>query len=159
MTGAPLESDYPAATAVEADRLENAWRWLQADVKRVAGVFAQQVLELTDDICAGLPNTAVQQDAVDVTVKLELLRKGKCPRFHLDKVRRKYWDCFGESTWSEHLNILTTDNSSVKVFVLLYLGYTSSCADSVVFTLSLQKLRVYVLLRQKLHNAASISFR
>lgn len=89
MTGASLESDDPAAATVEADRLENAWRWLQEDVKRVTNVFAQEVLELTDDICTGLPVMAEQQDVVDVTVKLELLSKGKCPRFHLDKVRHK----------------------------------------------------------------------
>lgn len=88
MAVAPLESDYSAAT-VESDRLENAWRWLQTDVKRVANVFTQEMLELTDDICAGLGNAAEQQDVADITVKLELLSKGKCPRFHLDKVRRK----------------------------------------------------------------------
>lgn len=81
MAGTPLESDGPKAGA---DRLEDSWRWLQTDVKRVANVFAEEVLGLTDELRAGL--TAERQEGVDVTVKLELLGKGKCPRFHLDKV-------------------------------------------------------------------------
>ena len=66
-----------------------ALRWLKADVKRIAGVFAREVS--SDPGCEGI--TAGKEEeweegggGIDVTVKLELLSKGKCPRFHLDKV-------------------------------------------------------------------------
>lgn len=64
--------------------------WLVADIERVASLFAREASVLSAAAVSSSGDAAL--DAVgaagrgDVTVKLELLNKGKCPRFHLDKV-------------------------------------------------------------------------
>lgn len=69
------------------DALEAA-RWLAGDVKRVAGLFAKEASRLSPD-ASGEPSPRGPDTGVDVTVKLELLERGKCPRLHLDKVSRR----------------------------------------------------------------------
>lgn len=72
-----------------------AWRWLKQDIELAVVLFAEEASRhLTSDASItlvglraagggdGVPDAA----GVDVTVKLELLEEGKCPRFHLDKV-------------------------------------------------------------------------
>ncbi|CAN0507566.1 unnamed protein product [Ectocarpus sp. 12 AP-2014] len=56
-------------------------------------IFAREISVLSDEPGeTSLLGTATEPPArkdertVDVTVKLELLKRGKCPRFHLDKV-------------------------------------------------------------------------
>eukprot|EP00752_Nemacystus_decipiens_P016173 g14466.t1 len=72
-----------------ADEAPEAVRWLTADIKRVASLFAREASALS---VAGISSLgdgkvgAVEGGRAGVTVKLELLNKGKCPRFHLDKV-------------------------------------------------------------------------
>lgn len=81
---------------------DKAVRWLKMDVKRVANIFVQEITSLNQGVHAVGATVAAAPafpaaaraggdggDAVDVTVKLELLKKGKCPRFHLDKVKMK----------------------------------------------------------------------
>ncbi|CAM9600282.1 unnamed protein product [Ectocarpus fasciculatus] len=70
-----------------------AVRWLKADIKRVARIFAREISVLTDEICeetalfsSAMEPLARDESTIDVAVKLELLKRGKCPRFHLDKV-------------------------------------------------------------------------
>lgn len=77
---------------------EEARRWLTTDIERVAELFAQEMsreLSGTEQdgsmvvpLHAGVGGVVIEKQAccMDVTVKLELLKKGKCPRFHLDKV-------------------------------------------------------------------------
>ncbi|CAM9171815.1 unnamed protein product, partial [Pylaiella littoralis] len=79
-------------------------RWLKADIKRVANLFAREVSVILAAAvsssgqgtvgAAGKEQVMEEEEeeeeedcAADVTVKLELLKKGKCPRFHLDKAR------------------------------------------------------------------------
>lgn len=70
-----LDSAQQMRLAVET---QEAVRWLTTDIERVASLFARQA-----SIVSG---AAVSSS--ELTVKLELLNKGKCPRFHLDKVNR-----------------------------------------------------------------------
>ncbi|CAM9695481.1 unnamed protein product [Scytosiphon promiscuus] len=79
------------------DGAQEAVRWLKEDVRRVANVFAREVLAVMAAEAASAPGEIVEglgaeqlvkedDSPADVTVKLELLKRGKCPRFHLDKV-------------------------------------------------------------------------
>lgn len=70
--------------------------WLKADIKRVARIFAREISVLSDEPgetavldSATEPLARKDESAVDMTVKLELLKRGKCPRFHLDKVKKR----------------------------------------------------------------------
>lgn len=71
-------------------------RWLKVDVKRVTDVFDREISRLLA-LCPGAAFVGEgEEGSVDITVKLELLKKGKCPRFHLDKVcigPRSLLDC------------------------------------------------------------------
>ena len=85
-------SDQNGVMQNSEKRIE-ALRWLKADVKRIARVFAQEISSDpgSGGVTAGKEGGeggGGEGGVIDVTVKLELLRKGKCPRFHLDKVRR-----------------------------------------------------------------------
>lgn len=69
----------------DSENSVEALRWLKADVKRIARIFAREVS--SDARCGGWFKAGKEEgERMDVTVKLELLKKGKCPRFHLDKV-------------------------------------------------------------------------
>ena len=79
----------------ESENGMEALRWLKADIKRIARIFAREVS--SDARCKGVTagrwegegereEEEEEEEMIDITVKLELLRKGKCPRFHLDKV-------------------------------------------------------------------------
>lgn len=77
----------------DSEESVEALRWLKADVKRIARVFAREIS--SDPGSGGVTAGRECEEGgggrggiIDVTVKLELLRKGKCPRFHLDKVRK-----------------------------------------------------------------------
>lgn len=72
-----------------AAEVREAVRWLKADVKRVASLFTREASALSAASATAAATSlcgAVGKRRDDVTVKLELLNKGKCPRFHLDKV-------------------------------------------------------------------------
>lgn len=65
-----------------------AVRWLKGDVERIASLFSREV-SAVEAPWPGWPRVVAAKRGVgetDVTVKIELLRKGKCPRFHLDRV-------------------------------------------------------------------------
>ncbi len=59
-----------------AEEAQEVVRWLTKDIERVASLFARQASVFS----------AAAVSSSELTVKLELLNKGKCPRFHLDKV-------------------------------------------------------------------------
>lgn len=78
-----------------------AWYWLKQDIQHAATLFAEEVFRQTTPqeapgisgggwwpfgVVNGIADEAAAPAPVDLTVKLELLEKGKCPRFHLDKV-------------------------------------------------------------------------
>lgn len=89
----PSPNDQSNGGMQDSESIE-ALRWLKTDVKRIARVFAREVS--SDPGCErvtagreeGEEGGEVEGGIIDVTVKLELLKKGKCPRFHLDKVRK-----------------------------------------------------------------------
>ncbi|CAM9824287.1 unnamed protein product [Ectocarpus sp. 12 AP-2014] len=89
----PLNPYVPSLQQQLDVEAQAAVRWLKADVKRVARIFAREISVLSDEPggtsllgAAREPLARKDEKTVDVTVKLELLKKGKCPRFHLDKV-------------------------------------------------------------------------
>eukprot|EP00903_Cladosiphon_okamuranus_P008883 g8505.t1 len=66
-----------------------AVRWLKADIKRLGSLFAREASVLSAAAISSFGDgyrRAVGDCRDTLTVKLELLNKGKCPRFHLDKV-------------------------------------------------------------------------
>ena len=69
-----------------ADDIDVAVRWLTADIDSVARLFAREVANSSTP-WPGLTVAAKEGGEIDLTVKLELLKKGKCPRYHLDRVR------------------------------------------------------------------------
>lgn len=84
--GSAEKLKLPPPSPPRFEAREAAARWLKADVKRVASVFAREVAYAWSLRPGGVPAGVGDEESVDLTVKLELLRKGKCPRFHLDKV-------------------------------------------------------------------------
>lgn len=90
-------SSSSAPVDEDGDGVQEALRWLKEDVRRVADVFSREVSSVmaaeaafaSGEIVVGTSATKLmRQDETpsDITVKLELLKRGKCPRFHLDKV-------------------------------------------------------------------------
>lgn len=72
-----------------AAEAQDAVRWLKADIKRVASLFAREASALPAAATSSFDNGgrgAIWGRRDDMMVKLELMKKGKCPRFHLDKV-------------------------------------------------------------------------
>ncbi|CBJ48457.1 conserved unknown protein [Ectocarpus siliculosus] len=89
----PLHPKLPNLQQQLDVKAQAAARWLKADIKRVARIFAREISVLSDEPgetsllgIATEPLARKDKRTVDVTVKLELLTRGKCPRFHLDKV-------------------------------------------------------------------------
>lgn len=83
-----------------------AWCWLKEDIKVAATLFAEEGFRQATpqgassveggawfpfSVINGIADEAATPETVDVTVKLELLEKGKCPRLHLDKVCQAGW--------------------------------------------------------------------
>lgn len=80
-----------------AEPIEDAVIWLRDDISNVAKLFAQEVAGWS----ASWPRFDMtvkgkEGGEVGLTVKLELLRKGKCPRYHLDKVGSRRKGSLGE---------------------------------------------------------------
>lgn len=90
----PLASNQDLGSIPQQQHLSvethEAVRWLKADIKRVASLFAREAFILSTVAMPSSEGGTLGSTAVkrldEVTVKLELLKKGKCPRFHLDKV-------------------------------------------------------------------------
>ncbi|CAB1098843.1 unnamed protein product [Ectocarpus sp. CCAP 1310/34] len=89
----PLNLNLPSLQQQLDVEAQAAVRWLKADIKRVARIFAREISVLSDEPgetsllgVATEPSAGKDERTFDVTVKLELLKRGKCPRFHLDKV-------------------------------------------------------------------------
>ncbi|CAM9811166.1 unnamed protein product [Sphacelaria rigidula] len=94
------EDDMVEIVSLQAQKSRGveAWHWLKEDVEQAANLFADEVLRQAtaqEHAPSVFSSWLLPRDAIDgnaggeaghVSVKLELLERGKCPRFHLDKV-------------------------------------------------------------------------
>lgn len=77
--------EYNVRSTLVHWQASEAARWISADIERMTAMFGDEINRL---FSADVRYSACGDKGmrIDITTKLELLQRGKCPRFHLDKV-------------------------------------------------------------------------